>query len=172
MVFKYVHNSMTILPQKVNSSPTEYRLRWMTHHLTNRMWQQRCQITSKARLEKQYKVHLVLSLLGHMPWEPWANKDEAWLPKSHHFREIMWKDYIEIQRDVQASPTVCLPGPGVRHVSDWDFRWFQPLAFELLYLIPSRHRWAAPASMPQWQVNDKINVVAVLSHWVLGKFVI
>lgn len=126
MVLKYVHNSMTILPQKVNSPPPEYRLTWVTHLLTNGMWPQWCQTTSKVRWEKA-----IQSPRGSLPF---GTQDFRTLSQQH-IRSLatqkppFWrdhgKDYMEIERDVWTSPAVCPPSPGVRHVSDWHFRWFQ-----------------------------------------------
>lgn len=93
MVLKYVHNSLTIFPQKVKTSPLDYGLTVEIHLLT--VW---CQVTSKAKLEKP-----IWSLPGSPPFGI-----PALGVLSQHIRslatlktyagEILQKDYIEIEK--------------------------------------------------------------------------
>ena len=157
MVLKYVHNSMTILPQKANSPPPEYRLTWVTHLLTNGMWPQWCQTTSKVRWEK-----VIQSPRGSLPF---GTQDFRTLSQQHirspaTQRPPFWrdhgKDYMEIERDVWTAPAVCPPAQGsdmwVTDTSgDSSSPGFWVTASELKWTQMSCPCWA----MPRLQVKTK-----------------
>lgn len=139
MVLKYVHNSMTILPQKVNSPSPEYRLTWVTHLLTNGMWPQWGE-------KRHYNVHLALSLLGHRPSEFWANNiHKPGYPKATILERscgrTIWK-----YREMCEQPQLFVPQPRGQ-TCEWLTLQVIPAppAFESLHLSSSGHRWAVPA---------------------------
>lgn len=121
-ILKYVPKSLTILPQKLNS-PLEHRLTLVTHLLKNRMWQQWCRMISQARLEKAVQIPPGSLPFGTHALGALSQHVRSLATLICHSGEVICRDYRELAMPEQAQMSES-SSPGIRQVSDWDFRLF------------------------------------------------
>lgn len=159
MTLKCAHNSLTILPHKLNSPPLEHRQPSVTHR-TKRMWQGDGGWLPRLGQKRQRTSHLARSLSGHMPRELWASMWEAWPPGRYHAGQIMWKDHMELE--VSEQPQLSVFQPRSR-TCEW--RRHQVILAPSFGVIASdakgKQRSCGQLAKPRWQKHDKISVTAV-----------
>lgn len=135
-------------------------------------------ISEAASFIKGHRVSLWCSLWGRASLEPWTLK----LERAHGERRGRLRETGAVQEvsAVAAPRWFCLPSTQARPVHEWASAYPTPphptltAAFQPPQLMPSGADTSCsrPKACPNCRFMSKMNVVIVLSHWLLGWFVV